>query len=292
MLALSHTRAVSPRIIPDVCHDFRSRGGLRMSAACFYGGYNWSLSPLQRPEDAKHHLALCASLYDALRGLGVNRAYAPRTLNFNAKVGHPAEISKMFVLGPGLLMFRDAAQPMDGTTLRFEEDALIYTAGGCALTVATLKKLAVGAHTGQRSVIDSGRIRGEKPRAHESVVDAIVDTFLHSGFRKEDLCDMEVRVFFSIRPEHLFHPYDHLEHGMFNRMLVLDLERRSLRSGVRRTPKGIEISVPEIVRGQFLAHGVPEENIHLEDAYLPASLPTTRTGDGTGRYLVAVVRHN
>lgn len=276
---------------PLVRNGFTSLEGIRFTAACFQGpGNEWSLGPLQAPEDVVRHPILTERLRDAMRHLGAERVYAPSPVEFNGKIIQPAELSRVFNLKGGVLLFRNAGMPADGTFLRADGHAGVFSAGGCGLTVVTLRDHLIFAHTGRDCVIDRTRIlTGAPSRSKESVIDSIMDAFHQLGYNEKHFCDLSAWVLYSIKPRDFLHRFDDPQHGEYNRRVGPDLARRTS-AGIRTTPAGFQIDVPAIARSQFLAYGVPSENIHLDHAYLNDELPTTRRGGG--RYLVAVVRHS
>lgn len=287
---LSH-EAAAAETIPLVQNSFTSLEGIRFTTACFQGpGNEWSLGLLQDPEDVARHSLLTQRLRDAMRHLGADRVYAPSPIKFNGKIIQPAELSRVFNLKGGVLLFRNAGMPADGTFLRADGHAGVFSAGGCGLTVAILRDHLIFAHTGRDCVIDRQRVlTGVPSREKESVVDSIIDAFCALGYNEKHFCDLSVWVLYSIKPRDFLHRFDDAQHGEYNRRVGSDLARRTS-AGVRTTPTGFQIDVPAIVRSQFLAYGVPSENIRLDHAYLNDELPTTRRGGG--RYLVAVVRNS
>lgn len=285
---LSHEKALT-ETIPLVRNSFTSLEGIRFTTACFQGpGNEWSLGSLQEPEDVTKQPGLTKRLRDAMRHLGADRVYAPSPVKFNGKIIRPTELSRVFNLKGGVLLFRNASMPADGTFLRADGHAGVFSAGGCGLTVAILRDHLIFAHTGRDCVIDRERVlTGVPSRAKESVVDSIIDAFCELGYTEKHFCDLSVWVLYSIKPQDFLHRFDDQRHGEYNRRVGSDVARWTP-VGVHTTAAGFQIDVPAIARAQFIAHGVPSENIRLDHAYLNDELPTTRNGGG--RYLVAVVR--
>ncbi len=269
------------------------RGALYFTAACFAGpGKDWSLAPLQEPGDVKKNPVLADKLRKAVVSLGADRLYAPTPIasngTSNGEIIEPTMLNRPFVLGNGVLLFRNPKMPADGTFLRGAGDAGIFSAGGCGVIVAILGDRLIFAHAGRESLIDRNRVLGGQGRRRESVVDSIVEAFREFDSRA-DLRKLHAWVLYSIKPEDFFHRFDDQEHLKYNRLVGSDLEDRGLGAGVRQKIGGVELDLPVIAGAQFRRYGVPERNIHLEHCYLAKELPTTRT-DG-GRYLVAIVRH-
>ncbi len=287
MDAMTHETAP---LVPLVFNTFESKR-VRFSAACFQGpGNELSLGPLKEPEDARKHPLLTARLRSAMRHLGANRAYAPYPVNFNGVIIKPVELSKVFLLEPGMLMFRNNNMPADGTFLRQRGDAGIFSASGCSVIVAVLGDYVIFAHAGRDCVINRKRVLGEPDaRPFESVVDNIVKAFLEFEGSEPVLSNIRAWVLYSIKPENFVHRFDDEKHHVYNRLVVPHLETLGLVGGMQKSVEDVWLDIPTIAKLQFMQHGVPEQNISLEHAYLSDELPTTRNGGG--RYLVAVVRH-
>jgi len=298
MLASHDARA---ELTPLVRHDhLNPLSSVGFSTACFEGS-DWSLAPLQTPEDPMRHPHLTSKLRNAMKHLGAENIFAPSPVQFNAQIVHPAELSRVLLLGNGVRMFRNPLRPADGTFLRHPGDAGIFSAGGCSKVVVSIDDQLLFAHAGRECVINRKAVLMESDaRPFESVVDTITEEVRRLGYEERDLRSLHVWPLYSIRPEHFLHKFylskddvpdekKRLEHEQYNNRVAVYLAERDLGDAVRITSEGVEIDVTEVVRLQFLMYGVPEENIHLENRYLPEGLPTTRNGGG--RYLVATVRH-
>lgn len=276
-------------IAPLVRHDFTSRSGIRFTSACFPGA-DWSLGPLQKPEDAASQETLVRKLRGALRHLGASRAFAPSPVQFNGRIIMPDCLTVGIPLGDGLLLQRNRAAPADGTLLHSAGDAGLYSAGGCGFIAAALDGHLVFAHAGRDCIIDRKRVlTGAPSRQMESVVDYILNA-LTLAVGPGRSAEIEVWVLYSISAEDFFHSYRHEEYGEYNRLVGPDLHDRGLGAGALKKQGGICIDIPEVIRAQFIQRGVRPEQISLEHAPLPRELPTTRNGGG--RYLVALARHS
>ena len=289
MLANTEARA---EITPLVQHFLTAPDGkVGFTAACFGGiDKEWSLAPLQEPGDTVRNPKLTQKIRSAMRHLGADRIYAPSPVEFNGKIIQPADLTKVMTLGHGVLLFRNAGMPADGTFLRSSRDAGIFSAAGCGMIVATLGGHAIFAHAGRECLINRKRVLEDgSARTFESVVDSTVDAFLQIHDDRSRLQQLHAWVLYSIKPEDFLHRYDDPKHAEYNRRVGPYLDELRLSWGYIKTAKGVELDIPAIAQIQFMAHGVPEENIHMEHRYLADELPTTRKGGG--RYLVAVVRH-
>lgn len=276
-------------IKPLVCNPVVVPGGPTYSAACF-GGDDWSLAPLQQAGDQHKAPNLARRVGQALHGLGARYAYAPSPVKFNGKIIPPDVLTEEIPLWQ-MMMYRNKEAPADGTWLSSPSSAGIFSAGGCSMVVATLGEELIFAHAGRDCIIDRKRIltQGrEQGRHRESLVDNIVAALAPSRFLR---AHVRAWVFYSIKPEEFLHRFfdEDPEHLKYNVPAAKMLLEKYEDACGWVDEKGIYINIPTIIKAQFIALGVPEENINLEHAYLADELPTTRNGGG--RYLAAIVRH-
>ncbi len=295
MLTVNNTAGIVPVVRNDI--PFGIAGGhsdVAFTAACFAGpGMEWSLAPLQKPEDvsaAPTNVTLVSKLRGALRPLGADRLFAPTPTKANGEIIEPTALKHHFRLGNGVIMFRNPEVPADGTFLRSPGDAGIFSAGGCGVIVATMDDHLVLAHAARESLIDKPRvITGQSSRHHESVVDAIVSSFCEMGYEQHQIAPaLKVWMLYFIKPRDFFHHKEHPQHWEYNSKVGPYLDEH-LGAGFTQWPDGVRLDLPTIAAAQFKKHGVLEENIHLDHAYLHDELPHTRKEEG-GRYLVAIVR--
>lgn len=276
-------------IEPAVHTPVHVPGCPRYTVACFEGN-NWSLAPLQKPGDERTAQDLANRVGLALRSLGARYAYAPTPVKFNGKIVSPDILGNEIPLGYGTVMYRNPNAPADGTHLVSPRSAIVFSAGGCSMIVATMGREMIGAHAGRDCVIDRVRIKSrgrETGRHHESVVHSIVKSLSPA---KNLRGHIHVGVYYSIKPQDFLHKFEdedpeHLKYNISAAEMLV--EEYGAAAGMVDT-KGIYIDVPRIIKAQFMEHGVPQENISLEHAYLSDELPTTRRGGG--RYLAAIVR--
>lgn len=266
-------------------------GQPRYSVACFEGS-DWSLKPLQKAGDQHHAPELAARIERAVLGLGAHYVFAPSPALFNAKIIRPDTLLQEQIKLGRVVMYRNPGAPADGTWLPAKNNAGVFSAAGCSMIVATLRKEMIFAHAGRDCVIDRTRIltRGrENSRHHESIVDTIVAALAPIPFLRQHL---HVSVYYSIKPEDFLHSYivKNPEHLSYNNNAAEMLQEEYGRECGTVDNRGISIDIPRIIRAQFIELAVPEANISLEHAYLADELPTTRRGGG--RYLAAVVRHS
>lgn len=284
---------VLERIEPLVSATSEVPGQPRYTVACFEGS-DWSLAPLQRAGDEKKAPELAGKINRAGRSLGARLMFGPTPVEFNGELARPDTLMKERIPLGDIMLYRNPAVPADGTWLTDKGHAGVFSAGGCSLVVATLRQDMVFAHAGRDCVLDRTRIltcNRKAGRHHESVVDSIVSRLAPSRLLRQHI---QVAVYYSIKPGDFRHDFadNNLEHAGYNKIAAHLLPQEYGQECGIVDSLGIGIDVPRIIRAQFVALGVPREHISLEHAYLCDELPTTRRGDGTGRYLVAVVRNS
>jgi hypothetical protein len=101
-------------------------------------------------------------------------------------------------------------------------------------------------------------------------------------------------MFFFIWPDDFDHPFDvkDAEHRLYNAAAARYLPK-AYPGCSWADRRALYIDLPKIAEMQLLEHGIPSKNInpgHM-DAYARKGLPTTRTGNGKGRFLAMIVRH-
>ncbi|MDZ4225901.1 MAG: hypothetical protein U1C66_00220, partial [Patescibacteria group bacterium] len=92
------------------------------SAACFEGN-DWSLGPLQRPEDVEKNPSLAHRVGCAVHGLSGRKVYAPNPTKFNAAIIQPWNLDRELILPMDVHLYRNQDHPADGTFLRMPTDA-------------------------------------------------------------------------------------------------------------------------------------------------------------------------
>ncbi|HEY5383398.1 MAG TPA: hypothetical protein VIJ88_02495 [Candidatus Paceibacterota bacterium] len=275
-------------IKPLVCNKIEA-GKSAFTAACFEGT-DWSLGPIQKSEHVQANLGLASQVGAALWGLGVRRAYAPSPIEFNARIINPKILDRDIPLPYGVHLFRNQEVPADGTILRKQGDAGVFSAGGCSVVVATLGDEIIFAHAGRECVLDRTRVLTdgmEKGRWVESVVDNIVSALTpHHNLRQY----LRAWVFYSIKPEDFVHRSDDPDpkHAAYNKAAADYLPQKFGSEFGWAEKAALYIDIPRIIKAQFHRLGV--EHVSLEHAYLANELPHTRNGGG--RYLVAIVRNS
>ena len=227
--------------------------------------------------------------------LKASRVYAPSPTQFNGLVIEPEELDVEIPLSGLTTLHRNRHVPADGTPISCVGDAGILSAAGCPLIVAAYEDSLVFAHAGRDCILDRARVQTagkKKGRPHESVVNSLMEMLQKkSAFPDSfDPRKVEVWVYWSIQPDNFLHEFAHPTHGRWNRAAADYVRRQFGDRTAMQNANGVWLDLPAIIQGQLVKLGVPVGNIDLDNAYLPESFPTTRTGDGKSRYLVGVVR--
>ncbi len=286
---------VLEKVKPLITNHFETPDGkVRFSASCF-SGINWSMKDLYTPEQAFGN-AFANLVRDALLSIWAQRTFAPTPTKFNGRIGSPKELSTTISLGYGVYLKRNAKAYMDGTFLDGKHDAGIFSAGGCGVIVATYRHLMVFAHAGRDCLLDRLWVKTEGKertpgREYLSVVDSIIEAL---SVPTDKMHEVHVWPLYFIKPEDFAHRANDKEkdHGEYNQGAIRFLPTQYGKECGDTTSERILMDLPRIARKQCMAHGVPSANIHMDHCYLADELPHTRKGEGTTRYLVAIVRNS
>ncbi|MGC9602307.1 MAG: hypothetical protein ABSE76_01010 [Minisyncoccia bacterium] len=274
---------LAPLYVTHTIHVPGSR--LIFTASCF-AGKDWSLSPLQWPNDIAANRPLANKVASALRSIGAVCAFAPNPTEFNAQIIQQGDLDRFLMLGERLYMRRKQDCPADGTNLSMRGHAGIFSAGGCGVIVVSNGYDLVFAHAGRESLLDWRRVktRGKEEDRHTDVVENVIEAI---GGKPKDL---HVWPFFFIKPSDFYHRFDDPDpkHAKYNRAAAEYLPHKYGVYAGKIDEHGIYIDLSNIAYAQAVKCGVLGENIHLDYRHMPEGLPHTRNGGG--RYLVAIVR--
>ncbi|MBP9711124.1 MAG: hypothetical protein KBD50_02620 [Candidatus Pacebacteria bacterium] len=276
-----------PPIEPLVKSCFKVPGStVQFTAACFEGS-NWSLGPLQEPEDVAKNPDLAERLNNALRGLGATIAMAPNPTAFNGQVISPVDLTRNLKLGE-VHMRCNRSWPADATFLHYYGNAGVFSAGGCGVMVIGYRNQLMFGHAGRESLIDRRCVETEGQDRSRSgdLVDNMLDAL---DVDIDTAKDVWAWPLFFIKPQDFVHRFDDPDarHAPYNQAAARYLPRTFAEFGWIDS-EAIYIDLPKIATSQLMKRGVPRNNINLDHAYLADELPTTRKGGG--RYLVAIVR--
>lgn len=178
---------------------------------------NWSLKPIQEPDDALRCGELTRGLRAALCSIGAKTAYAPNVAVMSAIVVPAEKLKKQILLEKHACLYRDKDVSADGVILP-PGTAFVMSGAGCPLIIASAGEHAVVAHAGRDSLIDRGAVMGKPTRNCGSIVDSIIDAFLNRNVPADDI---NMCMLFAIPPESFGHPENDSRHGEFNRRLCV-----------------------------------------------------------------------
>lgn len=236
--------------------------------------YDWSLRLYQGNTPKSELEALAPSLYlpkiTLEYGMG-KFLYAPSPRLFNAEVCSESETmplrvevwSKSHQNTIWLYRGKDA----DGLMLS-RGNMYVVSAAGCPIVI--LRDSASGAlgvaHAGLRSIIDEGRLKGERPRKHESVVFSLSQAMHAHGVR--NFSSVEALIAFPIDPQDFTYPWDHPEFGELNKKRTEYLVNRWGHEAIANydNQKRRELGRPDlaaIIKSQCTSLGIPTENIQV-----------------------------
>ena len=262
-------------------------GTTRFLSACF-AGTDWSLGPLYEPQDAYKHPDLAARVGRALAGLVAINVYAPNPTAFNGEILLRKNLTDVFGLGSGVLLHRKREPKADGVFLTDKGDAFTFSGGGCGMVVVSLRTDLIAAHAGRESLLDRQEVvtDGKEKSRERDLADNIL---VNLGACGGDMHSVHSWPLYFIRPEEFAHRPDDPKHHAYNCAAARYLSAKYGAHAGQVEDGTLYMDLPRIFQKQLVERGVPEENIHLEHAYLPRGLPHTRNGGG--RYLAAAVRH-
>lgn len=188
---------------------------------------------------------------------GVKNVLAPSCKKFNAEIVCENDLRHKIRLRGGLVIHQGVFA--DGVILNKKKEAFFIPSADCSTIIVTGNKLMIATHAGRDCLIDKGEIHTGKPsRKHRSVVDAMMEKLIMAGENKKTL-----RVFITcgIKAENFPHPINHPQHGGKNKILIKHLLAKYGGDCLKGKPEEGFISLDNLIKIQFIRHGVPPENI-------------------------------
>ena len=241
----------------------------------------WSLARIQEQKDVEEQRLLATGLRNALRSMGVHRAFAPNVSAFSAEVVHRSTLKNTIDLGGNILLFRDSSVDADGICLK-RGQALVASTAGCPFIIAVGGGYMIIAHAGRDSLIDRGWVTGGQPiRTNISVVHAIVKTFAERGVHAYEI---SMRMELSIPVGVFEHRFDHPEYGEFNKALWKFLIEQ-WPSGCIRENGSMFLDLEELFKEQARHLGVRDVQSENSLAEFPDLWHTRKDGDSSKRNL-------
>lgn len=188
---------------------------------------------------------------------GVTSIFAPSCEKFNAEVVYEKKFPNKTRLRGGLIIHKGAFA--DGVVLENKQEAFFIPSADCPTIIATGKYIAIAAHAGRDCLLDKQKIHiGKRSRRNESVVDYIMEKYLMAG---EFIKDLRVLITCGIKAENFPHHFDHPRYGEKNKILIKYLLEKYGEDCLRGNTEEGKISLDNLIKKQFILHGVPPENI-------------------------------
>lgn len=268
-------------------HRLSGGGYPTFAVACSTARNKWVL-----PSTPEEPLADFDEVAELLEKEGGRVTYRINPSRFNTEVLKPTDFSEPFWIEDSKIRFAKSVFA-DGVVLEHSGDASVIIARGCPIIVATLDDKVAYAHAGRDCLFDRQYIISDhSDYERSSVVTNLLDTLDPFKARRSEI---QIWVFFSIKPEQFEHDLEDPAHGTYNRWLLEYLKQREYpKSGwcVKSDSENnsrLHLNLPEIIREQCIQCEVSNDQIHIgSHSFLPDSLPTTREGEGN--YLIVIVR--
>lgn len=230
--------------------------------------------------------------------LGLDNIYAPRPSTFNAQICDVEQLTELIDRYPTACSHSvTIRRGCDADGVEIPPKAAFWISSADCITIITHDPgtgKTIAAHGGRDSLVDRTRIMAGKAREFESVVDAIAARYSNNALKR-------LRVFLTcgIFPEKFDHPCNHPEHGTKNRRMVLDVLAKWGPTCVVGDHFQGCLCLSEIIRAQFLRHGVKAHHIAHDGVDTYGDLDSDgqprwwshRRGDGKKRNGVLVVRN-
>lgn len=272
-------------------HAFGAEHGCNFS----FRGIDASKDPLSTHEDVFSALASIPARCDY---------FAPSPVKMNAGVvsalnlfnGRVIVQKRRFPPYGEFKLYRGAFA--DGLTGLNMWNGYVMSAADCALVVVKCGDLIIASHAGRNSVIDMNRMKGDPPRTFESVVESI-----YRWCVAEKSCpkkNVHVWIGFSVSPgPHFAHKKSSTVHP-HNRTMVDYVTRKYGKACFADDGQHGELGwldLKELIRRQFVHHGIPEENIVLDDVCTCTDMKEgnytwySNVRDKENRNLIAVVKN-
>ncbi|HET8581159.1 MAG TPA: hypothetical protein VFL98_01670 [Candidatus Paceibacterota bacterium] len=282
----------SGRVLPLVDQMIGTRS-LPVRIAIFGSRHdNWSLKNLQRPEDAETYPEFVARIRAAISGIGGGRIFAPNPVApSTGAICQQEDLIRHIDLGGRMEMHRNQDLHADGSFLRQMGDTGIFSAGGCGMLIAIRGTSVVFAHVSRESVFDRIAVMSRGERQDESrPYFGVAEAAIAALDAKEHPDEVFAWPLFGLPPDSFEHSFEHSQYGAFNIALGEYLEAHHSRTAAPITDDAVYPDLSQLVRERLELAGVPHGQICMDHAYVPETVPTTRNGGGSARYLVAAVR--
>lgn len=265
-------------------------------------GCNFSFRGIDASKDP---LSTHADIFSALASIPARCDYfAPSPMKMNAGV-----VSALSLFNGKVAVHRRRSAPYgdfklyrgafaDGLTGLNMWNGYAMSSADCALVVVKCGDLIIASHAGRGSVIDMNRMKGGPPRKFESVVESICAWIIaEKGCPKQNVL---VWIGISLSPgPHFAHEKSSVTHP-HNRTMVDYVTRKYGKACFADDGQGGNLGwldLKELIRRQFIHHGIPEENVFLDDVCTCTDTKEedyvwySNVRDKENRNLIAVVKN-
>jgi copper oxidase (laccase) domain-containing protein len=224
-------------------------------------GVDWSISKVNRQEDLESPEALeqFAQLRHVALQAGVETVYAPNITVNNTRLCQPEDFADRIILANSSFTLVRGA-PVNGCSIPRGCGAWFSTAD-CHVVVAcnVMPGVITAAHADRDSLFNRAKIVGDCDFVDQP--DSIVDS-IASTLSTEWPSTIKVFVAGGIGPRHFTHPPSHPEYGVANRAMLAHFDYTCGRLALDcSAPSQGCLWIPEIIRQQFVRHGVEPHNI-------------------------------
>lgn len=222
-----------------------------------YNSKNLEVYIYGKPKDWRDDFVNHTQLISELRSKGINKVFVPNISKFTGEV---CEDFNFDILGnvKGITVYNHKS--VDGMVVPNNSSALFCTAD-CPVVIYNdyLNDILIVAHAGLCSVVDKTRVfTGVPSRPNESVVDEMLNYM-------EDSDQYEILIFCGIGPESFRYEISDQQFGVNNEILLRYLLNKY---GSEAVPLGLNhcgISIPNIIRQQFINHGFSPGKIFFDE---------------------------
>lgn len=244
-------RTIAPCVDATRTYDFFA--GRVRGIACGKGKGNFRSDHPKTPEAIAHY---------GLQ-LGVRKIFNPYCGNFTARVcsGDYAIDNSSSVLEEPHGMSVYSGVNIDGVFLKNPNEACAISTGDCPTLIVSFPDHTVFVgHAGLGSILNLERLSDKPSRKHESVVDAMFDSW--KGDDRSEIC---AAVICGIQAQSYKHPVSHPEYGKFNASLIGYISDtyspRFVQDSVTGDVTAGCINLFEIIRTQLEKYGVNPCNV-------------------------------
>ncbi|MFZ2072195.1 MAG: laccase domain-containing protein [Minisyncoccia bacterium] len=206
-----------------------------------------------RPKNWKDDFRNHQEIFPILKEKGITNIYLPDPTDFNGLLCKPADFKKEDKFN-NINLFEECKA--EGIVIPKNSGMFICTADCPTIVFHDIENdMLIAAHAGFGSVVDKTKITTDKPsRNHEGVVEEIMKKIKNTSM-------YEIHILCGISYNNFRYDINHFMHGETNKKIFDYLLKEY---GDNAVPRGMEhggISVPGIIKEQFICYGVDLDKI-------------------------------